>query len=145
MKLFTHHRNKPFFLWLTLVATTVLLVVVIVVQVRENNSPVEEPIQFVATDIEQQYSDDVRALLQEYMEAVIDFDVENDNEQWLELVEVLQEELLAMMVPQRMQTLHLNAVLQIGQAKTALTQENTSFLSSHRAELDTILAALSYE
>ncbi len=140
-----HRTNTPLFLWLTVIATTALLATVVVVELRDGSVRGSDVVQFVPTDLEKQYSKTITASIAQYTETVSGFDAQKDAEVWLEEAEVLHDTLLEMVVPQRMQTLHLNAVLQVSQAITALKQENTAFLSTHLSELDTVLAALSYE
>lgn len=147
------HRSRPLFLWITVVATTALLALVIWVMMNNSSaSPSATPVGaeeekeiIVPTVSEKEYAQDMRTRVETYVTQVEGFDVIEDKDEWLEAAQDLHNALLATPVPPRMQTLHLDAVLQVSQAVSALESENTTFLADHLGQLTTITSALSYE
>jgi len=140
------HRS-PVFFWVTLIATTILLLLIIFVQTQDNAPDGTVTVAFTPTNVEKEYTESLREFVSTYFEHTTTFDLPEDTKVWNEHAQTLHDQLIALPVPPRLQTVHLSAVLQIAQTRSVLTEgvEDDDVLEQYSEKLLSIVESLKYD
>lgn len=137
------HPSKPIFLWVTLIASTALLAAFVYVQVRP--APQEIDVSTQMSDAQRVYAHEVRTSVEPYVARHASLATAADADAFKKQTAALTRTLLALPVPERMQTIHLSMILQLTQISAALDAQQDANVDAHMETVRAIIRALPYE